>query len=84
MFKNHDIGKPARHDEAADDFSQGKQVTQDFWESPTIDELAESQNVQPMVDGQTLFGTWPGEVDDGFETIIEDMYNRAQDVDTFI
>lgn len=34
-------------------------------ESPTLDELAESQNVKPMGDVRALFGTWPGEEGDG-------------------
>ncbi len=46
---------------------------QSFWESPTIDELAESQNVKPMKDVRTLFGTWPGEEDDGFEESINEL-----------
>ena len=43
------------------------------WESPPLDELAESQNVKPMADVQALFGTWPGEEDDGFEEAIDEL-----------
>ena len=42
----------------------------DFWESPTLEELAQSQQVQPMEDVRSLFGTWPGDEDDDFEAII--------------
>ena len=38
-----------------------------FWESLTLEELAKLQNVRPIEDIRDLFGTWPGDVDDGFE-----------------
>jgi len=38
-----------------------------------LDELAESQNVIPMADVRTLFGSWPGEEDDGFENTIDEL-----------
>lgn len=37
------------------------------WESLTLEELAKLQNVGPIKDIRDLFGTWPGDVDDGFE-----------------
>ena len=46
-------------------------VANDFWASPTLDELARSQGVHPMPDVQAIFGTWPGEEDDGFEAAID-------------
>lgn len=42
----------------------------------TLDELAQAQNVQPMMDVSALFGTWPGEMDDGFEDSIDDLRHR--------
>ena len=48
-------------------------ITQNFWESPTLNELAKAQNVQPTVDVRALFGTWPGEEDDGFEAVIDEL-----------
>jgi hypothetical protein len=39
----------------------------------SLDELAKSQNVQPMADVRALFGSWPGEEDDGFEENIEEL-----------
>ncbi len=42
-----------------------------FWDSPTLDELAEAQQVKPMSDIRILMGAWPGEVDDGFEEAID-------------
>ncbi len=44
-----------------------------FWQSPTIEELAESQGVKPITDVHKLFGTWPGEDDDGFEESIYEL-----------
>lgn len=45
----------------------------DFWHSPTLEEVAEAQGVTPLADSRILFGTWPGEPDDGFETLIDDL-----------
>jgi len=45
--------------------------------SPTLDVLAKSQNVKPMVDVQVLFGTWPDEDDDGFEELIDELRHPA-------
>lgn len=47
--------------------------SQSFWESPTIEELARAQNVQPMDEVEVLFGTWPGAEDDGFEETINQL-----------
>ena len=44
-----------------------------FWESPTLEELARLQGVQPTTDVSSLFGTWPGEEDDGFEEMIDEL-----------
>lgn len=48
-------------------------TSHDFWKSKTLDELAEAQQVHPIEDVQTLFGTWPGEIDDGFEEAINTL-----------
>ncbi len=45
----------------------------DFWESPSLEELAARQNVKPITDIQAILGTWPGEVDDGFEEFIDHL-----------
>ena len=60
-------------DEFVDLLPQGTPVTSTFWESRTLEELARSQNVQPIEDVRALFGTWPGEKNDGFETAIEEL-----------
>jgi hypothetical protein len=64
---------PNKEDQAAELLPQGTPISYGFWESPTLDELAQTQNVQPMKDVRSIFGTWPGELDDGFETIIDDL-----------
>ena len=52
-------------------------VAADFWQSPTLEELARAQDVRPMTDVRTLFGTWPGEADDGFEASIDDLRHNG-------
>lgn len=39
-----------------------------FWESPTLQELAEAQRVTPVRQSEELVGGWPeDQIDDGFE-----------------
>ena len=38
-----------------------------------MEELARAQNVQPMTDVQALFGTWPGDEDDGILKAIDEL-----------
>lgn len=47
-------------------------ISQDFWVSPTLEELADAQNVKPLDTGAVL-GTWPGEDDDGFEETVNEL-----------
>lgn len=51
----------------------------DFWESRTLAELARAQEVRPMPDVRALFGTWPGEADDGFEAAIDPLRQPGLD-----
>jgi len=48
-----------------------------FWESPALEDLARAQNVHPLTDVQVLFGTWPGDDDDGFEEAVYDLRHAA-------
>jgi len=76
-IKLHDIERlEDREDEAAELLPQGVPIPQDFWRSPSLDELALAQNVQPMQDVESLFGTWPGDDDDGFEIAIDNLRHR--------
>ena len=36
-----------------------------------MDELERLQKVEPIADIEDLFGTWPGDSDDGFEDAID-------------
>ena len=54
-------------------------ATTSFWESRTIKELALLQNVGPVEDVGVIFGTWPGEEDDGFEEEIERLRHESAD-----
>jgi hypothetical protein len=63
--------------EATDLLPRGTPISQSFWKSPTIQELARSQNVQPMANVRTLFGTWPDEENDGFEAAIDQLRQRG-------
>ena len=71
-IKIHDVERlDDRDDEAADLLPLGTPVTRNFWESPSLEELALSQNVHPLKDVRKIFGTWPGEDNDGFENAID-------------
>ena len=73
-IKIHDIERlEDREDESIELLPQGTPVARGFWESPSLEELTHSQNVQRMTDVRTIFGTWPGEENDGFESAIEEL-----------
>ena len=73
-IKIHDIERLEDHqDEAIDLLPQGTPISRNFWESPTLDELAQSQHVKPMMNVEAIYGTWPGEDDDGFEASINEL-----------
>ncbi len=73
-IKIHDIERlEDRENEAIDLLPLGTPISRDFWESPTLDELALAQNIKPLEDVRALFGTWPGEAGDGFEESIDEL-----------
>lgn len=77
-IKIHNIERlEGREGEAADLLPQGTPISRDFWESPSLDELAQAQNVGPMMDIRVLFGTWPGEMDDGFEEAVDELRHSS-------
>ena len=55
----------------------GEPLPTDFWVSPTIAELAQAQGVVPFTDVSSLFGTWPGDIDDGFENSIRSLRDQS-------
>ena len=82
-IKIHDIERlEDKEDEATELLPKGTPISRDFWESPTLDELAQSQHVQPMADVRALFGTWPGEDDDGFEASIDELRHLSKTGDS--
>jgi hypothetical protein len=73
-IKIHDIERlESKEDQSTDLLPKGTPISRDFWESPSLDELALAQNVSPLADVRALFGTWPGEVDDGFEMAVNEQ-----------
>jgi hypothetical protein len=62
-----------REQEGRDLLPQGSDLPIDFWESPSLDTLAAMQGVKPIQDVTKLYGSWPGEKEDGFETLIDDL-----------
>jgi len=62
--------------ERLDRLPHGTPLPSDFWVSPSLDALAEAQGTRPMDDVSSIFGTWPGDPDDGFEQIIIDLRKR--------
>jgi hypothetical protein len=45
----------------------------DFWQALSLNELAESQAAVPLQDVSVLFGTWPGDIENGFEELIRNL-----------
>ena len=69
-----DIQRVEDQDAAADGLVPvGTPIPTDFWTSPSIEDLANSQGVRPLGDVRVLFGTWPGTEDDGFEEAIREL-----------
>ncbi len=76
IIRIHDI-EPLedKKEEGIDLLPTGTEVATPFWETPTLDELAGFQNVKPLETAQRLFGTWPGDENDGFEATIIELRN---------
>ncbi|WP_373500498.1 hypothetical protein [Desulfococcus sp.] len=73
-IKIHDIERlEDKENEATELLPQGTPISRSFWESPSLEELAQAQNVKPLTDVRSLMGTWPGEIDDGFEEAIDEL-----------
>lgn len=74
----HDIQRlEDREEEGKDLLPQGTPLPTDFWQSLSIEELAQAQGVRPIDDVTLLFGTWPGEPDDGFEEDIRTLRQQS-------
>ena len=74
----HDIERLDNRDEdGLDVLPRGTPMGDSFWTSPELDDLARTQGVSTAHDIRALFGTWPGESDDGFEELIEDLRSSS-------
>ena len=77
-IKIHDIERlEDRENEFIELLPQGTPISRDFWESPSLEELAQAQYVKPMTNVRTLFGTWPGSVNDGFEEAVDELRHTS-------
>ena len=50
-------------------------------EAEELDELAEQQDITPMTNVRKLFGTWPGDADDGFESDVDELRHGKREAD---
>jgi hypothetical protein len=65
----------AKEDQAIEILPSGAPLHGDFWQAMSFDELAATQGVRPLTHIDSLVGSWPGEVNDGFE---ESVHNLRQ------
>ncbi len=65
----------AKEDQAIEILPSGAPLLGDFWQAMSFDELAAAQGVRPLTHIDALVGSWPGEVNDGFE---ESVHNLRQ------
>jgi hypothetical protein len=63
----------AKEDQAMEILPSGAPLPGDFWQAMSFDELAAAQGVRPLTNIDALVGTWPGDVDDGFEESIHKL-----------
>jgi len=60
-----------KEDQGTEILPTGAPLPGDFWQTMTFDDLAAAQGVRPLSDIDALVGTWPGDVDDGFEESVQ-------------
>jgi len=63
----------AKEDQAMEILPSGAPLPGDFWQAMSFDELAAAQGVRPMTNIDAIVGTWPGDVDDGFEESVHKL-----------
>lgn len=75
---------PISHTMKLTDVQQFKrlEIDESFWDDKSIDELNEEQQVSPIEDLSEITGTWPGEIDDGFEELIDRLRHPERHRDT--
>ena len=63
----------AKEDQAVEILPSGAPLPGDFWQSMSFDELAAAQGVRPLTHIDALVGSWPGDVNDGFEESVHKL-----------
>ena len=63
----------AKEDQAVEILPSGAPLPSDFWQSMSFDELAAAQGVRPLTHIDALVGSWPGDVNDGFEESVHKL-----------
>ena len=63
----------SKEDQVTEVLPSGAPLPGDFWQAMSFDELAAAQGVGPITNIDALVGTWPGEVNDGFEESIHKL-----------
>ncbi len=61
---------------------RGSAVEQSYWENLALEELIQRDNVKPLERVEDLFGTWPGDEDDGFEEAIANHRGHRNNSET--
>lgn len=76
VAEKHPRGARQWRERTVDKFSINGLLSADFWQSLSLDALAEAQGIKPMDDISVLFGTWPGDPDDEFEEMVGGLRKR--------
>jgi hypothetical protein len=63
----------AKEDQATEILPSGAPLPGDFWQALSFEELAAAQGVGPLTNIDALAGTWPGDVNDGFEEAVHKL-----------
>lgn len=67
-----------KEDQATEILPSGAPLPGDFWHTMSFDDLAAAQGVRPLSNIDALVGTWPGDVDDGFEESVRRLRQANQ------
>ena len=63
----------SKEDQAIEILPSGAPLPGDFWHAMSFDDLAAAQGVRPLTDIDALVGSWPGDVNDGFEESVHKL-----------
>ena len=68
----------AKEDQATEILPSGAPLPSDFWQAMSFEELAAAQGVGPLTNIDALIGTWPGDVNDGFEEAVHKLRQASR------